>query len=109
MEENADGSWNFSVTVRHADSGWDHYADLWQVVAEPGGEVLDERTLAHPHTSEQPFTRSLSGVTIPSSVETVRVRARCNRHGFHGQQVVVPLDENPDTDEGEHYTIRRRD
>ena len=23
------GSWRFDVTVRHADEGWDHYADKW--------------------------------------------------------------------------------
>src|SRR6056297_2190336 len=62
--ENGDGSWRFSVTVRHADTGWDHYADLWQVVDLTTGDVLGERVLAHPHTQEQPFTRSLSRVEI---------------------------------------------
>jgi hypothetical protein len=103
MEANADGSWNFSVTVRHADTGWDHYANLWQVLDHETGEVLGERPLAHPHTSEQPFTRSLRNVSIPDSVEIVRVRARCNTHGFEGTQVQIPLD----TREGENYVIRR--
>ena len=33
------GRWRFDVTVRHADEGWDHYADKWDVVA-PDGTVL---------------------------------------------------------------------
>jgi hypothetical protein len=55
-----DGAWRVEVTVQHADSGWDHYADAWEVVA-PDGAVLGTRTLLHPHVDEQPFTRSLSG------------------------------------------------
>lgn len=105
MQENTDGSWRFSVTVRHADTGWDHYADLWQVVAAESGNVLGERPLAHPHTGEQPFTRSLSGVEIPAGVETVMVRAKCNRHGYQGRQVRIDLD----AEEGQGYTIRRRE
>ncbi len=103
MEEHSDGRWSFSVTVRHADSGWDHYADLWQVVADESGEVLGERPLAHPHTNEQPFTRSLSGVEIPPSVEAVRVRAKCSQHGYEGRQVRIPLDGS----DGERFTVRR--
>lgn len=102
MEENTDGSWTFSVTLRHADTGWDHYADLWQVIDEEG-TVLGERSLAHPHTNEQPFTRGVSGVEIPSSVEVIQVRAKCNQHGYEGRKVRIPLD----VPEGEEYTIHR--
>jgi hypothetical protein len=103
MEREAEERWTFHVRVRHADSGWDHYADLWQVLDAETGEVLGERPLAHPHTNEQPFTRSLRGVEIPASVETVLVRAKCTLHGYHGQQVRIPLDQP----EGRHYSIRR--
>ena len=48
-----------SVTLKHDDSGWEHYADLWQVVSE-SGQVLGTRTLLHPHVEEQPFTRDLT-------------------------------------------------
>lgn len=77
----ATGSWRFSVTVRHADAGWDHYADAWQVLG-PDGTILGERTLLHPHDDEQPFTRSLQGVAIPDDVTTVEVRAHDNVHGW---------------------------
>ena len=87
----ADGTWRFSVTVRHADEGWDHYADAWDVVA-PDGTVLATRILHHPHVDEQPFTRSLSGVVIPEDVATVTVRAHDSAHGHGGATADVMLD-----------------
>ena len=48
------GQWRFDVTVRHADAGWDHYADRWVVVA-PGGQVLGTRVLLNPHENKQPY------------------------------------------------------
>ena len=77
--------------MRHADEGWDHYADLWQIET-PDGEILGERVLAHPHVNEQPFTRSLSGVRIPDSLDRVTVRAHDSVHGF-GAPVVYLLPE----------------
>ncbi len=70
-------TWTVSATIRHADTGWDHYADRFVVVA-PDGTVLATRVLAHPHVNEQPFTRSVSGVTIPDGVDYVTVRADDN-------------------------------
>jgi hypothetical protein len=84
------GAYRFDVTVRHADEGWDHYADNWQVVASDGA-VLATRVLAHPHVGEQPFTRSLSGVAVPSGVRTVTVRAHDSVHGNGGAEVTVEL------------------
>ena len=60
----SNGTWRISATVRHADTGWDHYANRFEVLA-PDGTVLGTRVLLHPHVDEQPFTRSLSGVEIP--------------------------------------------
>ena len=77
------GTCSFDVTVRHADTGWEHYAHQWQVVAEDGS-VLGTRVLYHPHVNEQPFTRSLGGVKIPPHVRQVRIRAADSVHGFGG-------------------------
>jgi hypothetical protein len=85
------GLWRFDVTLRHNDEGWDHYADVWQVVRPSDGEVLGERVLAHPHEHEQPFTRSLSSVSIPQGLTIVTIRAKCNVHGFGGREVSVDL------------------
>jgi hypothetical protein len=98
------GGWRFDVTVRHNDEGWDHYADAWQVVDSRNGRVLGERILAHPHDNEQPFTRSQSGITIPAGLTRVLVRAKCNVHGFGGQEILVDLSR----EEGADYTVQRR-
>lgn len=73
-----------SVTIRHPDTGWDHYADGWAVLA-PDGTQLGYRKLLHPHETEQPFTRSLSGITIPAGIDHVLIRPHCNVTGDAGQ------------------------
>lgn len=73
--------WRFEVTVAHDDEGRDHYADAWRVVG-PDGEVYGMRVVAHPHVDEQPFTRSLSGVSIPEGVSEVTVDAKDNVDGW---------------------------
>jgi hypothetical protein len=75
------GTWGFSVTLKHADVGWDHYADGWGVYLADGTE-LGYRVLAHPHVNEQPFTRSLSGVSIPKGTKSVIIRPHDKVHGF---------------------------
>jgi hypothetical protein len=82
--------WTFSVTLRHADAGWDHYADLWQVYS-PAGDLLGERVLLHPHVDEQPFTRSLSGVAVPEDIDRVIIRARDTVHGVSAQDYLLAL------------------
>jgi hypothetical protein len=86
----ADGTWRFDVTVRHADTGWDHYANRWDVVA-PDGTILGTRRLLHPHENEQPFTRSLSGVSIPDGVTSVTIRANDSVHGEGGREFTVEV------------------
>ena len=83
-------AWNFSVTLRHGDTGWDDYADGWRVVAEDGTE-LGMRVLYHPHVEEQPFTRSLGGVSIPDGIETVFIEARTNADGWGTARFPVSL------------------
>lgn len=83
-------SWTFSVTLEHGDTGWDHYADLWQVFT-PDGDLLGERVLHHPHVNEQPFTRSLSGVKIPDGINEVVIKARDSVHGVAAQEFRISL------------------
>ncbi len=90
VTETAPGTFRFNVSVRHDDAGWDHYANLWQVVGPDGG-VLGERLLLHPHDTEQPFTRSLSGVTIPAEFKSVIIRARDSVHDFGGKEMSIDL------------------
>jgi hypothetical protein len=90
VTKQGDGRFRFDVTVRHADEGWDHYADRWEVRG-PDGAALGVRELAHPHVNEQPFTRSLSGVEIPADVSEVSVRARDSVHSYGGAQMTVAV------------------
>ena len=85
-----DGSYHFSVTLRHADTGWDHYADRWEVLT-PEGEIIATRTLYHPHVDEQPFTRSLPGVKVSGGVSQLVVRGHDSVHGYGGEKKRVDL------------------
>jgi len=80
----------FTVTLEHADEGWTHYADLWEVVTLDG-QLLGKRVLYHPHETEQPFTRSLSGVSIPAGTRQVKIRARDSVHGYSAQEFLLDI------------------
>ncbi len=84
------GRFDIDVTVRHADSGWDHYANRWELIG-PDGDVIASRRLAHPHVHEQPFTRGLRAVPIPGSFTWVRVRAHDLVHGYGGREVTLSV------------------
>ncbi len=83
------GTWRFNVAIKHADTGWEHYADGWGVYLMDGTE-LGYRVLAHPHVNEQPFTRSLSGVKIPNGTKSVIIRPHDLVHGL-GKDFIVKL------------------
>jgi hypothetical protein len=103
-------TWTFHVTVRHPDTGWEDYADGWDVVL-PDGTVVNPdpsnpftRLLLHPHETEQPFTRSQSNISIPADVTGVTVRAHDRVDGFGGREVVVDLG----TESGADFSVERR-
>jgi len=78
------GDYTFSVTVRSPDTGCEQYADWWEVVSPDGTDLIHRRILAHPHTNEQPFTRS-GGPVVVRPDSTVVVRAHLNDAGYGGQ------------------------
>ncbi len=109
--ETAVGLWTFSVEVAHPDSGWEDYADGWDVVL-PDGTIAKAnpadpftRLLLHPHENEQPFTRSQSNIPIPTEVTTVTVRAHDLVDGFGGQEVMVDLT----AVSGDNFAVNRLD
>lgn len=83
--------WNFHVTLAHPDVGWDHYADGWEVL-DARGNRLGYRELLHPHVTEQPFTRALSGIAIADGTREVFIRARCSQDGWSDARTRVALD-----------------
>jgi hypothetical protein len=95
--QSGDGAWTFHVTVEHPDTGWEDYADGWDVQT-PDGKVLKPdpdspftRLLLHPHENEQPFTRSQAGIVVPAGVSRVLVRAHDLVDGYGGHEVWVDL------------------
>lgn len=92
-------NWTFHVTLKHNDTGWDHYADAWRIVDDEGKE-LGKRVLYHPHENEQPFTRSLSGVKLGGNA-IIYVEAHDKVHGWSKDRVKIDFD----FVEGDRYRI----
>ncbi len=86
-------SWHVDVTLKHADTGWKHYADAWRIVDANGKEIA-KRTLYHPHVNEQPFTRSLSSVRIPEKIKIVFIEAHDTVHKWSSKKLEVNLLKN---------------
>lgn len=80
VNKQSNGFYHFLVTLKHEDTGWEHYADAWSVVFDD--KEIGERVLYHPHENEQPFTRGLGDVQIPAGVTTVYIRAKCNKGDY---------------------------
>ena len=83
--------WDVHVTLKHNDTGWEHYADAWRIVDEDGKE-LAKRVLYHPHVNEQPFTRNLRGVEISEDDLIVFIEAHDKKHGWSKERVKVHMD-----------------
>ena len=60
-------------------------------ILTPGGDLLGEHQVAHDHASEQPFTRSQTGVEIPAGVTEVAVEGRDQANGYGGGSQMVAL------------------
>lgn len=101
--QGSDGAWSFDVTVTYPDTGWEDYADGWHVETTDG-EILGTRILLHPHVGEQPFTRGLSGVTIPEDVTEVVVRSHNLISGYAPEVVTVQIGESGS---GDAYEVER--
>lgn len=84
------GTFRIEVAVRHADTGWEHFADRWDVLA-PDGKVLGTRVLLHPHETEQPFTRDLDGVRVPPGIRNVVIRVHDKVHGWGAKTIQIGL------------------
>ena len=90
FQSNDGNPWSVNVTLQHADTGWDHFADNWRVV-DSEGNVLGDRVLYHPHVDEQPFTRGLSDVKVPEGITTVYIEAHDKVHGWTPNRLKVDL------------------
>jgi hypothetical protein len=81
---------DFDVTVSSPYDTPKRYADAFRVMGKDG-VVFGERKLLHDHGDEQPFTRDLYGVNIPTGIRAVVVQARDQQYGYGGKTVEVVL------------------
>ena len=102
MSENMDGNFYLDVTVKHDDTGGEHFANWWRVTTEDGTE-LGRRVLGHPHF-DQPFTRELDDLKVPEGVTVVIVEAHDNVHEYGGKTVRVDMTK----ERGEGYRVLKR-
>jgi hypothetical protein len=86
----ANGTYDFDVTISSPYDSPQRYADAFRVTL-PDGKPLGERILWHDHQNEQPFTRDLYGVKIPSGVTKVLIQARDQKFGYGGKQIEITL------------------
>ncbi|MCA9912702.1 MAG: hypothetical protein KC496_05120 [Anaerolineae bacterium] len=107
--QTGENTWTFHVTVEHPDTGWEDYANGWDVVLPDGSIIKPDptadftRLLLHPHENEQPFTRSQSNIVIPADVALVTVRAHDLLDGYGGREVTVNLTQ----EEGNDFVVER--
>lgn len=85
-----DSRWTISATISSPYDSPQRYANGFRILTENGVE-LGVRTLWHDHANEQPFTRSLIGVAIPSGTISIIVQGRDQKNGWGGQAVRVRL------------------
>jgi hypothetical protein len=85
-----DGSYDVEVTISSPYDSAERYADGWRVLG-PDDTVLGEHALLHDHAGEQPFTRTMTGLTVPDDVEEVTVEGRDREHGYGGATVTVDV------------------
>ncbi len=79
---------SFDVTVSSPYDSPQRYADGWRVL-DQDGTVLGEHTLGHDHASEQPFTRTQSGVTIPDGTTELTIEGRDQVSGYGGETKTI--------------------
>ncbi len=87
-----DGTWRFDVTISSPYDTPERYADAWRVLG-PDGTEYGIRILAHDHASEQPFTRSQSGIAVPADVGIVTIQGRDLANGWGGDTFELTLPE----------------
>jgi hypothetical protein len=90
VRSTGDDRFTFQVTLSSPYDTPQRYADAFRVMTA-NDTTLGVRELLHDHASEQPFTRSLTGVSIPSDISQVIVQGRDQQYGYGGETITVNL------------------
>ncbi|WP_116040885.1 hypothetical protein [Amycolatopsis palatopharyngis] len=80
-----------AATISSPYDSPERYADAFRVRSVDGRTVFGVRELAHDHAGEQPFTRSLTGLEVPSGTDRVEVQARDMANGWGGATHIVAV------------------
>lgn len=88
--EPASGAFDVDATISSPYDTPERYADALRVRSEDG-TVYGVRELTHDHASEQPFTRTLTGLDLPDDVDEVVVEGRDQANGWGGATVTVEV------------------
>lgn len=84
------GRWTVTVTLKHRDSGWDHFATGLAVLA-PDGSRIGSLDLTRPNVGKSRFTARITGLKVPPGTEFVLIRSRCSLVGWAAEPVRVDL------------------
>jgi len=79
----------FTVTLKHHDTSWKHYANKFDIIIN--NKVIATRILYHPHINEQPFTRFISNVKIPTNTKYITIRGHDLVHKYGGKEFILKL------------------
>jgi hypothetical protein len=90
VRSTGDDRFTFQVTLSSPYDTPQRYADAFRVKTS-NDMTFGVRELLHDHASEQPFTRSLTGVSIPSDIRQVIVQGRDQQYGYGGDTMTVNL------------------
>ncbi len=90
LTQDGDGTWTVAVTLSSPYDTPERYADGWRVL-DIDGNIIGDRPLAHDHATEQPFTRSTSGVAIPEDASEVLIEARDQKYGWGPDRLTVQV------------------
>lgn len=91
VTEVSPGVYRFAATISSPYDTPERYADAFRIMSLDGKVEYGVRILWHDHASEQPFTRSLDGVSIPEGVDEIMIQGRDKANGYGGQTLSVSL------------------
>ncbi|GAC1655093.1 MAG: hypothetical protein NVS4B8_30260 [Herpetosiphon sp.] len=84
------GTYELAVTIASSYDTAQRYADGWRVLG-PDRQLLGEHSLTHDHATEQPFTRTQSGLMLPPTITTITIEGRDKSNGYGGKTVTIAV------------------
>lgn len=90
VEHRGGDLYTFYISVDHADEGWKHYANRFELLNEKK-QIFATRVLRHPHVKQRPFTRDIT-VKLNDTISNFTARGHDSVHGY-GEETQCNLQE----------------